>query len=172
MSDFYREYGKFVIITVLALFALGCFWGYGSYRNTLKSLDRKASAAKAEIEQLSRLLQEYRVAATELRTLGPVSESGNDNLIATVERAAQEADARSSLIFVRPQPDRAHDGFVEEGVEIRLEQLQLQQLVALLYYFETQTQQLKVRQLRVRTRFDDPDRLDTVMTLSRVVERS
>ena len=104
--------------------------------------------------------------------MAPVnSATGAQNLIATVENASQQVGTRNQLLYVRPQPDKAREDLIEEGVEIRLEKLQLQQLVELLYQFESQKQAVKVSQLRVRTRFDNPELLDTVMTLSRFKEQ-
>jgi len=171
MSGFDRDkHLKFLVAGGLILFVLCVLWGYRSYQRSLTRLESKISAAHREIETMNGLVQEYRQAAVRLQGLNPAQQG--PNLIASVENAAQKAGARGLLLYVRPQPDKVNEDIVEEGVEIRLEKLDLQQLVELLYDFETSSSQLNVKQLRIRTRFDNPEQLDTVIVLSRLRERT
>lgn len=173
MSGFDREKhlkpllaGGFIVLLLCG------FWIYSSYQQSLEKIERKTSAAHSELRLLQESLQKYRVLNAKFKKSGQQGAVANkQNLIATVENATQKVGARSQLLYVRPQPDKAREDLVEEGVEIRLEKLQLQQLVELLYQFETAQQMLKISQLRVRPRFDDPAQLDTVMTLSRFREQ-
>lgn len=171
MSDFDWRQSKIVIGGAVLIVLLVVFWGYDSYRQSLQRMDRKIASVRNEMKQLDGLFKEYRQLEGVLQGLGPISRDDGTNLIATVEDAAQKARAKSSLLYVRPQPDRVREEYVEEAVDIRLDQLQLQQLVAMLYQFEKRSAQLKVKHLRVRTRFDNPDSIDAVMTLSRIKEK-
>ena len=173
MSGFDRDkHLKPMFAVVIGMLILAGIWIYNSHQQTLNNLARKTTAANRELIELQGLLQEYRVLENKLKNMAPMnSATGAQNLIATVENASQQVGTRNQLLYVRPQPDKAREDLIEEGVEIRLEKLQLQQLVELLYQFESQKQALKVFQLRVRTRFDNPEQLDTVMTLSRFKEQ-
>ncbi|NCO50616.1 MAG: hypothetical protein GW875_00770 [Deltaproteobacteria bacterium] len=153
----------------LALLSLG--WAYSGYRQSLTRLERQTRAATVELAAFEAALADYRQSEAQLKRQQLAGGGQSDvSLISTVETATQQIDARSQLIFVRPQPDKARDGLVEEGVEIKLEKLKLSQLVELLYQFEKSQGQMRVSQLRLRTRFESPDLLDAVMILSRLKE--
>jgi len=161
---------KPLIAAVLILLLLGIGWLYTSHQQRLKRLDRKIDSAQHDLAQLNVSLQEFRDLEKQLQRIKPDSSAAQRNLISTVEDATQQISARSQLIYVRPQPDKARGDLTEEGVEIKLEKLQLHQLVELLYQFDQSGQILKVDQMRIRTRFDNPDLLDTSITLSRFRE--
>ncbi len=163
---------KPLIAAVMLILLLGGGWIYTSHQQRLERLDRQIIAAQNDLAQLSGSLQEYLALEQQLQKLKPEgSAAAQRNLISTVEDATQQISARSQLIYVRPQPDKTREGLTEEGVEIKLEKLQLHQLVELLYQFDRSEQILKVAQLRVRTRFDNPELLDTSITLSRYREK-
>jgi hypothetical protein len=155
----------------LALLLLGTAWLYSLHQQRLTQLDRQISAARSELTELGQNLQEYHQLENQLRRMRPPGNTGNSNLITTVENAAERVGARSQLIYVRPQPDKTRDDLIEEGVEIKLEKMQLHQLVELLFQFDKSGPQLNVSQLRVRTRFDNPEQLDTSIILSQLKEK-
>lgn len=172
MSGFDRERHLKPLLALGLAVILACgVWAYTSYDQALTHLERKTASARNELQQLRDSLQEYRSLEAELKTSGGTGSSNSGrNLISTVENATQQIGARSQLLYVRPQPDKTRDETVEEGVEIRLEKLQLHQLVELLYQFKQANQGLRVSQLRVRTGFENPELLDAVMILSRFKE--
>jgi general secretion pathway protein M len=155
----------------LALFLIGAGWLYSSHQQRLTQLDRKIESARGELNELGETLQTYRPLENQIQKMKPKSSNNTDNLISAVENAAQQVEARSQLIYVRPQPDKTQGDLVEEGVEIKLEKLKLHQLIELLYQFNKTDQRLKVAQLRIRTRFDNPEQLDTSIILSRFKEK-
>lgn len=170
MSGFDRDkHLKPLLAGGIALFILLLFWGYSSYQRAFDQLERKTRSAQNELQQFQQDIQVYRQLEGEFPdTQGPAE---NQNLITMVENATQQAGTRNQLLYVRPQPDRTSGEVIEERVEIRLENLQLRQLVELLFQFESTQQLLKVSQLRIKSRFDNPNLLDTVMTLSRFKEQ-
>ncbi len=174
MGRFEREqHLKPLLAAVTALLILCGSWLYVGHKNRLERLDRKIVAARTELSNLRVSLQEYRALAARLQKLAPEKTAASgQNLITVVEGAVEQIGARNQLIYVRPQPDQKREDLTEEGVEIRLEKLQLHQLVQLLYQFEQSQQMLKTSQMRVKTRFDNPELLDAVMTLNRFRENS
>jgi len=172
MGGFDRERHLKPLIAAGTLLTLLCgYWIYSSYQQALSRIETKTVIARKELSQFHAALVGYRLLEAELGNIAPHTTSASDgNLIAKVENAAQRVGARSQLLYVRPQPDRVRGDIVEEGVEIKLEKLQLQQIVELLYQFENTQQKLTVSQLRIRPRFDTPEQLDIVMTLSHFKE--
>lgn len=173
MGSFEQEkHLKPLLAAVFILLMLCIGWIYTSHQQRLDRFDRKIESARNELGKLNVSLQEYHELEAQLQKLKPQGTSTpTRNLISTVEAATEQVSARSQLSYVRPQPDKDREGLTEEGVEIKLEKLQLHQLVELLYQFDQSDQMLKVSQLRVRTRFDNPEQLDTSITLSRFREK-
>ncbi len=169
MGGFEQEkHLKPLIAVVLILFLLSIAWIYTSHQQRLDRLDRKIESTRNELTQFNISLQDYLELELQIKKLS--SGTTQQNLISSVEDATEQISARSQLSYVRPQPDKIRDGLTEEGVEIKLEKLQLHQLVELLYQFDQSDQILKVSQLRIRTRFDNSEQLDTSITLSRFKE--
>lgn len=173
MGGFEQEkHLKPLLAAAMLLLLIGIGWIYTSHRQRLERFERRIESAQNELAQVRVALQEYHDLEVQLHKLKPQGATAPQrNLISTVEDATEQISARSQLIYVRPQPDKSREDVVEEGVEIKLEKLQLHQLVELLYQFDQSGQMLKVAQLRVRTRFDNPEQLDTSITLSRFREK-
>lgn len=172
MGSFEREkHLKPLVAGIVVSLLVCCVWAYSSYQQALERLDRRIMSTERELSQFDDYLQDFRELESRLRKLKPGQTKGaGQNLISTVEDATERIAARSQLIYVRPQPDKNRDGLTEEGVEIKLEKLQLPQLVELLYRFDQVVPPLRVSQLRLRTRFESADQLDTAMLLSRFRE--
>lgn len=168
-TNYERDRQALILIGgAILLMVLLAWWGWGAHRDSLARLDRQVEAARSELKGFDAKLMEYQALERSLNAL-KVGSRGK-SLISSVEDAAAAVDARAQLAYVRPQPDNNRDGLVEESVEIRLEKLQLNQLVELLYRFETARSALKISQLRLRTRFENPAQLDAVILLSRFRE--
>ena len=172
MGSFDQEkHLKPLLAGIFILLLLCGLWVYSSYRQRLERLDGRIASARSELLQFNAALQEYRELESRLQRPSPRNgAAASYNLISTVEAGTERIAARSQLLYVRPQPDKVREDLTEEGVEIKLEKLQLSQLVELLYQFDQAEPPLKVSQLRVRTRFDSPELLDTGMLLSRFRE--
>lgn len=173
MGSFEQEkHLKPLVAGIVVLVLIFGIWTYSSYRQTLARLDRKIVATEKDMAQFNDYLQEFRELQSSLQKLKPRQTTGaRKNLISTVEAATDQIAARNQLIYMRPQPDKSRDGLTEEGVEIKLEKLRLSQLVELLYRFDRVVPPLRVSQLRLRTRFENPEQLDAAMLLSRFSEK-
>jgi general secretion pathway protein M len=64
-----------------------------------------------------------------------------------------------------PQPP-PQENLREESVEVRLEKIRLDQVVRLLYAVDTADALLQVKNLRLKTRFDDRTLFDATMTVA------
>ena len=88
------------------------------------------------------------------------------SLFSFIEATEAQVASKENLVYMRPQPSVDQNEFREESVEIKLEKIRLDQLVQLLYEIESANAFLKVKTLRVKTRFDNKSELDAVMTIS------
>lgn len=136
---------------------------------TLDRLDRQTAKKQKEIGELAVLAQEYsakhaRLVKAENRM--PTAEKGF-SLLAFMEDAATTAHIRERIAGMQPQMQVLPQGYQETAVDLRLEGVQLPELLALLLEIEQAPYDLQVRHFQVRPKFDNPMNLDaTIRVLS------
>ncbi|PLX85327.1 MAG: hypothetical protein C0617_04445 [Desulfuromonas sp.] len=153
--------GLVVLATVLYLAV------FEPYREGTARLDAQIATRQRQLQEVQAMRQDYlqlqqRVAEAEKRL-----DSGQAfSLFSFVEGLTAEVAAKGNLVYMRPQPAGVQDDFKEESVEIKLEKIRLDQVVNLLYRIDTAKAYLKVKNLRLKPRFDDRTELDAVLTIS------
>jgi general secretion pathway protein M len=132
-------------------------------------LKRQAARKEKDIKELALLSQEYaakrdRLAKVESRM--PASDS-QFSLLTFMEEAAATARVRDRIAGMQPQVQSLPQGYQETAVDLRLEGVQLPELLALLVAIDQAPFDLQVRHLQIRPKFDNPVNLDaTVRVLS------
>ncbi len=137
------------------------------YQESMDRLDSRISLRQQQIREIQVLQQEYRALQRQIAEAeNRLARSRNFSLFSFVEGTTAQVATKENLIYMRPQPTVTQDGYREESVEIRLDRLQLDQLVRFLYAVDSAEGYLQVKNLRVRTRFDDRTLLDATMAIS------
>lgn len=155
-------------ITVMSLFFV---LAVDPLLSTLDRLNRQAAKKHKESAELEVLAQEYavkqaRLAASESRM--PSADSGF-SLLAFLEDAATTAHIRDRIAGMQPQQQALPQGYQETAVDLRLEGVQMPELLALLREIEQAPYDLQVRHFQVRPKYDNPVNLDaTIRVLSYV----
>jgi general secretion pathway protein M len=135
----------------------------------LDRLERQALRKQKDIKELALLSREYaekraRLAKVESRM--PAAD-GQFSLLTFMEEAATAAHVRERIAGMQPQVQSLAQGYQETAVDLRLEGVQLPELLALLVAIEQAPYELHVRHLQIRPKFDNPVNLDaTVRVLS------
>jgi general secretion pathway protein M len=135
----------------------------------LDRLERQAVRKQKDIKELAVLSQEYatkrdRLAKVESRM--PAQDS-QFSLLTFMEGAATTAHVRERIAGMQPQVQALAQGYQETAVDLRLEGVQLPELLALLVAIDQAPYDLQVRHLQIRPKFDNPVNLDaTVRVLS------
>ena len=135
----------------------------------LDRLERQAVRKQKDIQELTLLSQEYatkqeRLAQAESRMPAPDSQF---SLLTFMEEAATTAGVRDWITGMQPQVQSLAQGYQETAVDLRLEGLQLPELLALLVAIDQAPYELQVRHLQIRPKFDNPIYLDaTIRVLS------
>lgn len=136
---------------------------------TLDRLDRQMARKQKDIRELTALGQEYstkraRLAKAESRM--PASDT-QFSLVTFMEEAATAAHVRERIAGMQPQVQALAQGYQENAVDLRLEGVQLPELLALLVAIDQAPYDLQVRHLQIRPKFDNPVNLDaTIRVLS------
>lgn len=132
-------------------------------------LKRQAARKEKDIKELALLSQEYttkREHLTKVESRMPAPES-QFSLLTFMEEAAGTARVRDRIASMQPQVQALPQGYQETAVDLRLEGVQLPELLALLVAIDQAPYDLQVRQLQIRPKFDNPINLDaTVRVLS------
>jgi len=135
----------------------------------LDRLERQTVRKQQDIRELALLSHEYqlkrdRLAKAEGRLPTPDSQF---SLLTFLEEAATTANVREWLTGMQPQVQSPTQGYQETAVDLRLEGVQLPELLALLVAIDQAPYNLQVRHFQVRPKFDNPLYLDaTIRVLS------
>jgi general secretion pathway protein M len=139
---------------------------------SLPSLQTQAGYAQRieqkqlEVEQARQVQQQLRQVAAGVRERqAKLAQHETGSAFALVEATTLRLGCRDNLAAIRPQSPTSREGVRVEPLELRFENISLEQLTRLLEAFEGAEMLLNVRSLKVRRRFNDPAGLDAVLTL-------
>ena len=159
-----------IVLIAGGLFVLATLVYFGlisPYRTAMTGLDRKIASRQQQLVDMEDLRQQYLELKQNLAAFQKqLDQESAFSMFSFIEGLAVQQVGRENLVYMRPQPPAEKDGFREESVEVKLERVDLPQLVQLLYEMESAEMPLQVKSLRIKTRFDDPHQLDTVMTVA------
>lgn len=130
-------------------------------------LDRRIAQRQDDLALVERLGAEYRavadqVAGLDRRVAGP----GGFALLSFLEETASVQQMRNRLTSIRPQPTQTLAPYREVLAEVKLESITLPQVVAYLDALDRAPQRVRVKLLRLKTRYADPKLLDGSLLVS------
>ena len=133
----------------------------------IDKLDRQAIRKSKDRIELSALAAEYaakqaRVAKLEQRL--PNGE-GQFSLLAFMEEAATSVQIRDRIVGMQPQQGTMQHGYQETAVDLRLDGVQLPQLLALLVALEQAPYDVQVHHLQIKPKYDNPINLDATIRI-------
>ncbi|MEO5656131.1 MAG: type II secretion system protein GspM [Nitrospiria bacterium] len=124
-------------------------------------LDRLVVQRQADLDRVIRLGAEYREAADRVAALDRrVAQPGGFSLLSFLEQTAAAQQMRGRLASIRPQPSQTLHPYRELSAEVKLESITLPQIVAYFQALDRAPQRLRVKYLRLKTRYADPKLLD------------
>ena len=167
-----------LVIGGLVLLGFG-LWGLARlplwYLDQMKTLERLIQQKQQDRVTLSQLRQEYMELKAQVGTLEDrIAEDRGFSLLSYLESLANTLAVRPNIAYMRPQPPTEIDQYREAGVEIKVDNITLEQVVRLLSSLETSPHLIKIKNLRLRTRFADPRFMDVTFlatTYEEVAER-
>ncbi|MBE9528882.1 MAG: hypothetical protein IME99_06555 [Proteobacteria bacterium] len=90
------------------------------------------------------------------------------SVVALTEEIGREAGVGGRIVSLKSLGEKKNAGYIESGLEVRIENIKLNELVNFLYMVENHRLLLVVRDFRLKSRFDDPNQLDVSMRLARL----
>ncbi|MBI3608738.1 MAG: type II secretion system protein M [Nitrospirae bacterium] len=153
------------LVLGLGAAAVAIMLGYGLVIDPLLArsarLDRLIVQRQADLERVTRLVGEYREA--EGRVTGSnraIASPGTFSLLSFLEETASGQQVRNRLVSIRPQPTQALPPYHEVSAELKMESVTLPQVVAYLTALDHAPQRIRVKSVRLKTRYADPKLLD------------
>ena len=137
---------------------------YTTASGAINGLSRKRVGREADLMELMLLKQRYLNLKKESERLA--------NRLATVKaddspgRVMEEAGFKGKPVQIRPLKGEEHGGLQEELAEVKIDGLTANELVNLLHRLEKGSKPVILKKLLVKTRFDDPAKLDVTLTVA------
>ena len=133
----------------------------------IDKLERQTVKKSKERGELSALAVDYaakqaRVVKLEQRL---PSGDGQFSLLAFMEEAAASVQIRDRIVGMQPQQGTTQHGYQETAVDLRLDGVQLPQLLALLVALEQAPYDVQVHHLQIKPKYDNPVNLDATLRI-------
>ena len=150
-----------LIITVLLL-AL-C---YSLLHDRIQLLTKKRASREAAVTELMLLSHQYRSATAGSQRLS--------NRLAAVRaddspaKLIEETGIKGKSTQVKPVKGEELQGMVEDAAEIKLEGITANEAVNLIYRLENNQRPVVIKKANLKSRYDDPSRLDVTLTVGLV----
>jgi type II secretory pathway component PulM len=154
---------------ILLFCLLGYFLMVNPMLERMKTTDRLILQKEEELNEMARLKKEYdqlqgRLKGIEVRLS---QQPGNFSLLSYLEGTANSTQIRKNISSMRPQPSGTdNEHFRENSVEVRIENVSLFQVVEFLGAIERSPTYLRVKQVRLKTRYSDPNAMDATFLIS------
>lgn len=157
-------------VMVLSMFGALFFTviGVGSFliQRDLASRERRIEAKTKKLEEAAALRSNYqRRLAEQKRIASQVKRNNNVRLLSYLEKLSQQSNVSLKNASERPGEATGSDSVKEEAAEVKISNVSLDRLHDFLKRIEEGNQLVKVRRLRIKTRFDNPEMLDAVITV-------
>jgi len=141
------------------------------YLTLIEPLLEGRTRMEQRIESLTRELATLDALASRVRRLE--AELGNDSetgqvsedfsLFSFMDRATSASVAADAVASMNPSRRKLPEGMLENVVELRLQNVSLGEIVALLRQIETAPEPVYIKRLELRRRYDDNTRFDATL---------
>lgn len=158
----------FLILGAAALALTAFYVGvFEPVAQKLDQMDRRIalqSNRHSELAQISKNFGQLResVAATEKR----LTRSKGFSIMSHLENLAVKSEVKDRVVQMKPKQGQTTRFYKENLVEIKMEKVTLSTLVKYLHQVENSPELLRIRELKVKPRFDNPNMVDAVFTIS------
>ncbi len=162
-----REYyfigiGSFALLAVLFYVAV-----YEPVERRINLMTRQVDSQNRRYEELNRLYRGYAPLRDSLDNIkGRLKRSKDFSILSNLENTASRLMVRDRITQMKPKQGQATRYYKESLVEIKMEKVNLQTLVNYLYAVDNSPELLRVKDLKIRPRFDNPNLVDAIFEVS------
>lgn len=162
-----REKAVLSIGAALSLILLILFGVIEPYRSAMGRLDVRIASRKAQLATLRAMHAEGVRLKRELDTVTKRLDRGGDaSLLSTLEGLVTKVARKENLLYMKPQPAGQQGEYRETAVELKIEKVDLAQILRFLSEVEGATTPFVVKRMQISRRYDETRLLDAVMIVS------
>ncbi|TDJ05111.1 MAG: hypothetical protein E2O67_05770 [Deltaproteobacteria bacterium] len=165
------ERDRYILFGCLGIFAAVLIYlTVFSFTSAVSSLEKKVLVLENDLQRVYELKTEYAISSKQLKML--IKENPKQGpLISTIEKILLEENIDRKKFSIKDKNKRNKDTeeiYNEKSVDVTIKQIPLGKMIDVLYAFQSKskTSYLKVKGLRVRTRFDSSDLVDLFFMVS------
>jgi len=149
--------------------AVMAFWlgVWGPIQAHLTLQKRRVAAKQDEFDEVRDLAARFERLSTRIEGIeAHLRRSRDFSILSYLESLAKRLQVQDRIVQMKPRPGESTRYYKENAVEIRMEKVRLPDLTRYLFQVENSPELLRVKQLQIRPRFDDPDLLDVRFQVS------
>ena len=133
-----------------------------------RGLEKSILAKKKEMLNFVQLKEEYlrekdKFDYAERRALSP---RGMESTIIILEEIGIRAGIKEKIIMLKPLEEEMEKGYLERGVNVKIDGIDLNQLINFLYIIKNNKALLLINGFSMKSRFDNPNLLDVDISLA------
>lgn len=154
---------KFIVFGGLALVLAAAFWAmvYDPVTAKVSLLDKKLDYERKRYAQLSSMSKKMTSLNAALKVAEKrVDRGDNFSILSHLEVLANSQGLKAHVVQMKPKAGQNTRHFKESVVEIKMEKVTLPQMTGYLHEVENGREPLRIKDLRIKPRFDNPDLLD------------
>ncbi len=158
------------ILILGALILIVILWGGFSASSRYTAMKRTVSVKQGELSTFNKLAEGYikkeaRLSALEKRI---TSATASKSVVAVMEGIAKEIGVKSQVASLLPLKEEIRRGYLERGAEVKIEGIDLNRLINLLYALEHHRSLLLIKEFSLESRFDNRELLDVRLKIVQV----
>lgn len=161
-NDLDQQTRKSIALLVIGMLVLALL--YSLLHERIVKLGKKRASREAAVTELMLLSHQFRLASADSQRLSNrlASVAADDSPVKVVE----ETGIKGKSTQVKPVKGEERQGVVEDAAEIRIEGITANEAVNLLYRLEKNSRPVIIKKANLKTRYDDPSRLDITLTVA------
>ena len=133
-----------------------------------RGLEKSILTKKKEMLNFVQLKEEYlrekdKFDYAERRALSP---RGMESPITILEEIGIRAGIKEKIIMLKPLEEEMEKGYLERGVNVKIDGIDLNQLINFLYIIKNNKALLLINGFSMKSRFDNPNLLDVDISLA------
>lgn len=159
-------------IIVLGVVAAVAIIVYGSviapFSERYANLNRMITQKETQYKDLFKLRGEYFFLRNEYNDLEKGASKTKEGFspLTFMEGVSTQTKIKDKIISMKPTLTPAGKDYQESAIEVKMERVVLEQVMRYLHIIEGSEYPLKIKNLHLKTRFDDPGLMDVSVTVS------
>lgn len=157
--------GGLIFAALLLLYGLSQAYSYLTERVEVK--ERLIQQKEKDLREIIAIKDEYIQLKKKIVEIdAKVKERKDFSLLSFLEGLANSKNIRTNIAYMKPQTLPLSDEYRESIVEVKIDNIRLNQAIEVISAIESSPNLIKIKRLNLKTRFADPSYMDVVMLVA------